>query len=189
MPRVRRKSVGERRNQQKMRMRETRQNAQAEKINIKPEDIDRSDLNIFKVPDGGSVNPAVLSHDGMVPSWPSDANSRTHSHTHNHTHSPAHSDTDSPTRSAARSPIHSDSHSPTHNDTHSPTHSDTHSPTHTPPDSDTHPHNDSHRTLIACKKSFAGHFLESSENDCLKTRTDFDETFVEAFPNIVVKGH
>ena len=115
--------MGERRNQRKMQMRETRQNAQAEKIKIKPEDIDRSDLNIFKVPDGGSVNPAVPSHDGMVPSGPSDANS----HIHSHTHSPA----------------------------HIPTHSDTH----TPPDSDTHPHNDSHRTLIACKKSFAAYFL------------------------------
>ena len=212
MPRVRRKSVGERRNQRKMRMRETRQNPQAEKINIKPEDIDRSDLNIFKlpdggsvnpvvpshdgmvpsgpsdannIPDGGSVNPAVPSHDGMVPSGPSDANSHTHSQTHSHTHSPAYSDTDSPTHSAA----HSDTHSPTHSDTHSPIHSDTHSPTHTPPDSGTHPHNESHRTLIACKKPFAAHFLESSENDCLKTRTDFDETFVEAFPNIVVKGN
>ena len=153
MPRVRRKSVGERKNQRKMLMREKRQNAQAEKINIKPEDIHRNDLNIFKVPDAGSVNPAVPSHDGMVPSGPSDANSYTHchtnSHTHSHAHSPAHSDTDSPYHSAAHSPTHSDTHSPTHNDTHSPTHSDTHSPTHTPPESDTHPHNDSHRTLIA----------------------------------------
>ena len=216
MPRVKRISVGERRNQRKMRMRETRQNAQAEKINIKSEDINRSELNIFKVPDGGSVNPAVTSHDGMVPSGssdannipdggsvnpavpshdgmvpsgPSDANSHTHSYTHSYTHSLAYSDTDSLTNSAAHSPTHSDTHSPTHSDTHSPTHSDTLSPTHTPPDSDTHPHNDSHRTLIDCKKSFAAHFLESSENDCLKTRTDFDETFVEAFPNIVVKGH
>ena len=188
-----------------MRKRETRQNAQAEKINIKPEDIDRSHLNIFNVPnggsvnpivpshvgmvpsgpsdannipDGGSVNPAVPSHDGMVPSGPSDANS----HTHSHTHSPAHSDTDSLTHSAAHSPTHIDIHSPTHRDTHN----ETHSHTHTPPDSDTHPLNDSHRTLIACKRSFSAHFLESSENDFLKTRTDFDETFVEAFPNIVV---
>ena len=95
------------------------------------------------------------------------------------------SDTNSPTHSAAHSPPHSNTHSPTH----CPIHSDTHSPTHTPPDSGSHPHIDSHRILIACKKSFAAHFLESSENDCLKTRTDFDETFVEAFPNIVVKGH
>ena len=85
------------------------------------------------------MNPAVPSHDGMVPSGPSDANSNTHSHTHSHSHSPAHSDT----------------HIANHSDNHSPTHS----PTHTPPDSDFHPHNDSHRALIACKKSFAAHFL------------------------------
>ena len=163
MHRVKRKSVGERRNQQKMRMRETRQNAQTEKINIKPEDIDRSDLNIFKGPDGGSVNPAFPSHDKMVPSGPSDANSythsQTHSHTHSHTHSSAHCDTNRPTDSTAHSPTHSDTHSPTYSDTHSPTHSGTHSPTHTPPDGDTHPHNDSHRTLIAGKKSFAAQFF------------------------------
>ena len=179
-----------------MRKRETRQTAQAEKISIKPEDIDRSDLNIFKNPDGSSVNPAVPSHDGMVPSWPSDANnipdggsvnpavpshdgmvpsrpsdanSNTHSYTHSHTHSPAHSDTDSPTHSAAHSPTHSDTHSPNYSDTHSPTHSSTH----TPPDSDIHPHNDSHRTLIACKESFAAHFLESSENDSIENTNRF----------------
>ena len=127
----------------------------------------------------------------MVPSGPSDANSHTqsytNSHTHSRTHSPAHIDNDSPTHSAAHSPTHSDTPSPTHSDTHSPTHSDTHCPNHTPLNSDTHPHNDSHRTLIACKKSFAAHFLESSENDCLKTRTDFDETFVEAFPTLLSK--
>ena len=79
-----------------MRMRETRQNAQAEKINIKPEDIDRSDLNIFKVSDGGSVN--LLFHH-MMEWYPLGHLMRIviHSHTHSHAHSPAQSDIDSPT--------------------------------------------------------------------------------------------
>ena len=36
-------------------------------------------------------------------------------------------------------------------------------------------------------KSFAVQFMESSGNDCLKTQIDFDKTFAEAFPHIVVK--
>ena len=36
------------------------------------------------------MNPAVPSHDGMVPSGPSDAKSLNYSQTHSHTHSPAH---------------------------------------------------------------------------------------------------
>ena len=43
-------------------------------------------------------------------------------------------------------------------------------------------------TLIACKKSFGAQFIESSENDFLKTHIDFDEAFAEAFPDILVKG-
>ena len=57
----------------------------------------------------------------------------------------------------------------THNDSHSIHHSDFHS------------------TPLACDKSFAVQFMESSGNDCLKTQIDFDKTFAEAFPNIVVK--
>ena len=37
--------------------------------------------------------------------------------------------------------------------------------------------------------SFATHFIEFSGNDCLKIQTDFEEAFVEAFSNIVVKEH
>ena len=33
--------------------------------------------------------------------------------------------------------------------------------------------------------SFATQFIASSGNDCLKIQTDFEEAFVEAFPNIV----
>ena len=70
---------------------------------------------------------------------------------------------------------------------------DTHSIPDSPPDSDTHsfpnsdinPHNDSHGNLIPRKMSFATQFIASSGNDCLKIQTDFQEAFVEAFPNIV----
>ena len=72
-------------------------------------------------------------------------------------------------------------------------HSDTYSIPDSPPDSDTHslpysginPHNDSHGNLIPRKMSFAAQFIASSGNDCLKIQTDFEEAFVEAFPNIV----
>ena len=72
---------------------------------------------------------------------------------------------------------HNDSHSFAHNDTHRCSHNDSHSI----------PHSDFHSTLLACDKSFAVQFMESSGNDCLKTQIDFDKAFAEAFPNIVVK--
>ena len=65
----------------------------------------------------------------------------------------------------------------THNDSHSFAHNDSHSI----------PHSDFHSTPLACDKSFAVQFMESSGNDCLKTQIDFDKAFAEAFPNIVVK--
>ena len=65
----------------------------------------------------------------------------------------------------------------THNDSHSLAHNDSHSI----------PHSDFHSTPLACDKSFAVQFMESSGNDCLKTEIDFDKAFAEAFPNIVVK--
>ena len=72
---------------------------------------------------------------------------------------------------------HNDSHSFAHNDTHHCSHNDSHSI----------PQSDFHSTPLACDKSFAVQFMESSGNDCLKTQTDFDKAFAEAFPNIVVK--
>ena len=62
----------------------------------------------------------------------------------------------------------------THNDSHSFAHNDSHSI----------PHSD---FCLACDKSFAVQFMESSGNDCLKTQIDFDKAFAEAFPNIGVK--
>ena len=41
--------------------------------------------------------------------------------------------------------------------------------------------------LVDCQKSFPAQFIKSSENDCLKTHTNFDEAIAEAFSNIVVK--
>ena len=72
---------------------------------------------------------------------------------------------------------HNDSHSFAHNDTHHCSHNDSHSIL----------HSDFHSTALACDTSFAVQFMESSGNDCLKTQIDFDKTFAEAFPNIVVK--
>ena len=72
---------------------------------------------------------------------------------------------------------HNDSYSFAHNDTHHCSHNDSHSI----------PHSDFHSTPLACDKSFAVQFIESSGNDCLKTQIDFDIAFAEAFPNIVVK--
>ena len=72
---------------------------------------------------------------------------------------------------------HKDSYSFAHNDTHHCSHNDSHSI----------PHSDFHSTPLACDKSFAVQFMESSGNDCLKTQIDFDIAFAEAFPNIVVK--
>ena len=54
-------------------------------------------------------------------------------------------------------------------------------------DSHSIPHSDFHSSPLAYNKSFAVQFMESSGNDCLKTQIDFDKTFAEAFPNIVVK--
>ena len=182
-----------------MRIREVMQKAQTE-IHIKAEDGDRgaedgnrSDLATIMLSDGGLANPAFPSHDGVAPCGPSVSYSNAHSHTHrtlhSHTHSPPHSDT----HSTPYSDTHSDTHGPPHSDTHSHPHSDTHSIPHSPPHSDTHsfpqsdinPHNDSHGNLIPCKMSFATQFIASSGNDCLKIQTDFEEAFVEAFPNIV----
>ena len=173
-----------------MQMREVRQKAQTE-VNIKAEDGDRgaedgdrSDLATI-ISDGGLFNPAFPSHDGIAPCGLSVSYSHTHrtphSHTHSHTHSPPHSDT----HSTPHSDTHRDTHSPPHSDTHSPPHSDTHSFPH----SDINSHNDSHGNLIPCKMSFATQFIESSGNTCLKIQTDFEEAFVEDFPNIVVNEH
>ena len=41
--------------------------------------------------------------------------------------------------------------------------------------------------LVACKKSVAEQFKKFAGNDCLKTHTNFDETFAESFSDIVVK--
>ena len=51
-------------------------------------------------------------------------------------------------------------------------------------DSYSTPNSDSHAVNIACEKPFAVQFTESLGNDCLKTKTDFDEVFAEAFPYI-----
>ena len=56
-------------------------------------------------------------------------------------------------------------------------------------DSYSTPNSDSHAVNIACEKPFAAQFIESSGNDCLKTQTDFDEVFAEAFPYIFDKRH
>ena len=73
----------------------------------------------------------------------------------------------------------------THNDFYSIAHNDTHHCSHN--DSHSIPHSDFQSTPLACDKSFAVQFMESSGNDCLKTQIDFDIAFAEAFPNIVVK--
>ena len=201
MPRVRRKSVVEKRNRRKIRMGEARQKAKTDTVNIKPEDGDRSDLDILIVSDEGSVNPAFPSHDGIPPSGSSVSNSCAHSTPHSHTHSLnhttphsyTHSHTHNLTHCHTHSITHSDTHSRPHCDTHSAPHSDTHSTSHCDSDSlshsDTHPYNNSDRTLIAHKKFSVEQFIESSGIDCLKTQTDFDEAFAEAFPSIGVKGH
>ena len=182
-----------------MRIREVRQKAQTE-VNIKAEDGDRgaedgdrSDLSTIMLSDWGLANPAFPSHDGIAPCGLSVSYSYAHSHTHrttySHTHSPPHSDT----HSTPYSDTHSDTHGPPYSDTHSPPHSDTHSIPRSPPHSDTHsfpysdisPHNDSQGNLIPRKMSIATQFIASSGNDCLKIQTDFEEAFVEAYPNIV----
>ena len=146
-----------------MRIREVRQKAQTE-VNIKAEDGDRgaedgdrSDLATIMLSDGGLANPAFPSHDGIAPCGPS----------------------------VSYSYAHSDTHSPPHSDTHSIPHSPPHSDTHSFPQSDINPHNDSPGNLIPRKMAFATQFIASSGNDCLKIQTDFEEAFVEAFPNIV----
>ena len=143
-----------------MRIREVRQKAQTE-VNIEAEDGDRGaedgDLATIMLSDGGLANPAFPSHDGIAPCGPSVSYSYAYS-------------------SPKSSP-----HSDTYSIPDSPPHSDTHSL----PYSDINPHNDSHGNLIPRKMSFATQFIASSENDCLKIQTDFEEAFVEAFPNIV----
>ena len=142
-----------------MRIREVRQKAQTE-VNIKAEDGDRGaedgDLATIMLSDGGLANPAFPSHDGIAPCGPYVSYSYAYS-------------------SPKSSP-----HSDTYSIPDSPPHSDTHSL----PYSDINPHNDSHGNLIPCKMSFATQFIASSGNDCLKIQTDFEEAFVEAFPNI-----
>ena len=143
-----------------MRIREVRQKAQTE-VNIKAEDGDRGaedgDLATIMLSDGGLANPAFPSHDGIAPCGPSVS----YSYAYSSPKSSPHSDT----YSIPDSPPHSDSHSL--------------------PYSDINPHNDSHGNLIPRKMSFATQFIASSGNDCLKIQTDFEEAFVEAFPNIV----
>ena len=143
-----------------MRIREVRQKAQTE-VNIKAEDGDRGaedgDLATIMLSDGGLANPAFPSHDGIAPCGPSVSYSFAYS-------------------SPKSSP-----HSDTYSIPDSPPDSDTHSL----PYSDINPHNDSHGNLIPRKMSFATQFIASSGNDCLKIQTDFEEAFVEAFPNIV----
>ena len=143
-----------------MRIREVRQKAQTE-VNIKAEDGDRGaedgDLATIMLSDGGLANPAFPSHDGIAPCGPSVS------------------------YSYANSSPKSSPHSDTYSIPDSPPHSDTHSL----PYSDINPHNDSHGNLIPRKMSFATQFIASSGNDCLKIQTDFEEAFVEAFPNIV----
>ena len=143
-----------------MRIREVRQKAQTE-VNIKAEDGDRGaedgDLATIMLSDGGLANPAFPSHDGIAPCGPSVSYSYAYS-------------------SPKSSP-----HSDTYSIPDSPPDSDTHSL----PYSDINPHNDSHGNLIPRKMSFATQFIASSGNDCLKIQTDFEEAFVEAFPNIV----
>ena len=56
-------------------------------------------------------------------------------------------------------------------------------------DSFSTPNSDSHAVNIACEKPFAAQFIESSGNDCLKTKSDFDEVFAEVFPYIFDKRH
>ena len=75
----------------------------------------------------------------------------------------------------------------THNYSHSFAHNDTHHCSHN--DSHRIPHSDFHSTPLACDKSFAVQFMESSGNDCLKTQIDFDKAFAEAFPNTVSCSH
>ena len=143
-----------------MRIREVRQKAQTE-VNIKAEDGDRGaedgDLATNMLSDGGLANPAFPSHDGIAPCGPSVSYSYAYSSPKSSPHSDTYSIPDSPPQS----------------DTHSL------------PYSDINPHNDSHGNLIPCKMSFATQFIASSGSDCLKIQTDFEEAFVEAFPNIV----
>ena len=128
MPKLRRKSVSNRKEESKLLMREARQKAETERLNIQPEDNGGSDSGVLIVSDGGLARPAFSSNDGIAPSGPSVSNSFL--------------------MVSNSRPFASDC------------------------------------TLIACKKSFGAQFIESAENDFLKTHTDF----AEAFPDIVVKS-
>ena len=132
MPKLRRKSVSNRKEESKLLMREARQKAETERLNIQPEDNGGSDSGVLIVSDGGLARPAFSSNDGIAPSGPSVSNSFL--------------------MVSNSRPFASDC------------------------------------TLIACKKSFGAQFIESAENDFLKTHTDFAEAFAEAFPDIVVKS-
>ena len=142
-----------------MRIREVRQKAQTE-VNIKAEDGDRG----AEDGDRSDLATIMLSDGGLAnPAFPSH-------------------DGIAP---CGPSVSYSYAHSPPHSDTYSIPDSPPHSDTHSFPHSDINPHNDSHGNLIPRKMSFATQFIASSGNDCLKIQTDFEEAFVEAFPNIV----
>ena len=76
MPRLRKKSVSKRKNERKLLMREVRQNAETERLNIRPEDNGGSDYSgVLLVSDGGLARPAFSSNDGIAPYGPSVSNS------------------------------------------------------------------------------------------------------------------
>ena len=57
-------------------MREVRQNAETERLNIRPEDNGESDYSgVLLVSDGGLARPAFSSNDGIAPYGPSVSNS------------------------------------------------------------------------------------------------------------------
>ena len=142
-----------------MRIREVRQKAQTE-VNIKAEDGDRG----AEDGDRSDLATIMLSDGGLAnPAFPSH-------------------DGIAPCRPSVS---YRNAHSHTYSDTHCIPDSPPHSDTHSFPNSDINPHNDSHGNLIPRKMSFATQFIASSGNDCLKIQTDFEEAFVEAFPNIV----
>ena len=97
-----------------MQIREVRQKAQT-KVNIKAEDGDRGaedgDLATIMLSDGGLVNPAFPSHDGIAPCGPSVSYRNALSHTQIDTHSIPDSPPDSDTHSFPNSDInpHNDS--------------------------------------------------------------------------------
>ena len=75
MPKLRRKSVSNRKEESKLLMREARQKAETERFNIQPEENGGSDSGVLIVSDGGLARPAFSSNDGIAPSRPSVSNS------------------------------------------------------------------------------------------------------------------